>query len=711
MAETALSSILRLDADAWDYLSHFLVENALIRLLETGNKTLSARILTGARSICLGWKLAEYADCDIVFRTVSNFSRIDTIVFFSFCKQQLVLSPINWTILPQTIRRLELHFLGAIDSIFGIPHLNDHWPRLESLELHDTSQKHTDSWIKPVNFDSLPRGLISLTLKSRRRFMLKTKTLSDLPPHLETLCLDIDPNHVSDDFNTNPAEHFAMDEMGGIRDIPPLPASITSLLLKGTYGSRWKIRMGSLPRQLRSFTFKGTCRDIYKADSRYSSIDMEGVQDLTELREIEMEQTNVTLQTFLAVPSWVESVNWILVSSSSAQLGTNSLKKLITPQLLKSLTSFTIFAPRSRCNTLITSSSLNDLVNLRKLDIRHLGARSTLTADPTWRLPSSLTYLSCNDIHIDVVPPNLTLLKCSSIIFGEKMDLESSSPKMLPSSLIRLLMPEFDFMDENLIMALPSSLEELLSSFSLESWMLVYDKSRQGLLPKLKSVYTTKPFPAKGLAKIPKSLEKLMVWIGESSKADNLTDSEFFALSCCNLTALDIEFAHDVSERLFHGIMAHLPRSLTKLDLDTQLLPNIPRASNPEDLFSQTLGIYTYDPYTSFWPPQLKVVRVVHTPSDEPYRAKKKAFISSLPPTVQLLDWDCEEEFEDAQIETAETIITSECLPPYLSYFDLSTYFDKHDYYSKRQIPLRSGTPVRNQPLEFCSLSSTGPRF
>lgn len=512
--------ILRLSADVWTLLADLLAPGDLIRLSSTGCTLLTSHIALGAETVNLVWHVSRYMDFGELFTALNRFKSVRELDFSSKERTTLYWMPVNWTLLPTSLVTLKLAFLDSVSALLQDGSLNTFCPRLEYLDLADTTNYTVYSQPRELNLLGLPETLRSLTLASARVFGVYLSQLETLPSGLETLDLDL---MVVDASRTN---KFGGDVLRQSQDgssskilFPRLPDSVTSLrLFAYEVGSFWHVDFASLPKALQKFEFVDmvggpSLGDFESDDPR--TYNLEGAA--THLEHLH------TLLFTAAFISPEEAINLIPSSVTKLAITIASAGDEHLKEFLETI------APRLETSSSNNWSEFEHAIFVeKKVVLPHL--KEVFFFDHPYSEPSDVPpTVKHLTTMLGVTSPNLEGLETIEIYPGD--NLADASQTLLSYSFganLRELSLANIAIPSEMIDTLPNSLEEIHGDIGAECWNRLLSRMNRDdssvCLPHLHEIANKIDLDICSLAGLPKQLKQLYFSVQNSSMAQPLPE-------------------------------------------------------------------------------------------------------------------------------------------------------------------------------------------
>lgn len=560
MAETLPScatskySILRLDSDSWDHITQFLGEGDLQRLLIVGSTPLRSRLTVAARHVRLVWFGPHYVDFTDVLHHVTLFRNVTSLSFRTKHKSILHWKPINWSLLPRQLIHLELRFLGSINEFLANSELKTLLPVLKTLAVHDFLPKllsRTPS-ATTINLNGLPESLQVLRLIApERTFKLNPAHIQTLPPYLETLDLRFYPIFEPTFLVAPRLQH--------------LPKTLQTLIIPGTYLSKWLISVSDLPATLTSLhLFDEMIAHVTDLEQVMISrsgtlVNLEGITThLPRLHTLIAKELVLTaLEAATLIPASITHLN-LKVDKDSPLSDLLDIPKHV----------FRALASYSCTGGQLDHLVLADLSTPSDRKLTHLVTRNSSVTPP-----SSVKTLDAFEIYPSMLPNSITELEVERAFLPQSADIMRSY--IFPATLRRLICPFDRTLPHEIVLALPDSLETFAAKLSEKTLGSLFQlMSTTSRLPNLTKLRNFQKCTLGSLLNLPSQLLKLIITDVEPDDTESINASALKALSSSHLTTFDILFKEGRSmPGDIINVLRHLPNSLTKLSVaaDCQL--------------------------------------------------------------------------------------------------------------------------------------------
>lgn len=656
--DTLFCSILRLSSDSWtDIISH-LHENDLQKLLRIGNVELCSRLRLAARHLRFKWFGPQFLDFTQVLDHASQFRNATSLSIRTAHKEILHWKPVNWSLLPRHLIRLELQFFGSILEFFTISQVKTLLPVLRALVVREARPKCWSKDLKrlPISFDGLPDSLLELRIIGPSRTAnLPSAQLELLPPHLETLELRFEMNVIP----MGPS-------LCAFR-LQNLPKSLTSLAIRPHSDTKWDISISDLPSTLKTLEIEDSHishTTDYVGPSRFRPTTLVTLEDIaTHLPRLDTliikDLVLTPKEVATLIPPHITHLDVIVRSHPSDQdLNT------ISERILDSLQSFggsgalleQIISGQPRSLKVLTvgaSSTSTPIGNRRNRPTPEL-----VTVSPTQGFPHSITKLTIGNIFPSMTLPNgLTSLTVEVAFLPQTADV--MRPYLFPSTLKVLNCPMSRNLPHEIAVALPDSLQFLGARLSEKTLCALFElMSTTPRLPNLAKIQNYQESTIASLIHLPSQVRKLFLTDVDASATEATNAAALKALSSSMLTNLRISIKKSQHSGLSADIinlLKHLPHSLTSLSVTAEC------------------QLYQHWPIT--WPPRLRFLAwdctAIETVESRPPSTQQRPVLM-LPPLLGFF------------IYYGDNEPPSRCLPPYLSAYqrlgktrpDERAYFD-----------------------------------
>ena len=651
MSESIIPPISRLSSDIWSILGEYLETNAVLRLINTGNKALIETLRQGVHTLSLAWSVIDYIEFLKLFKALSYFKTIYQLEFTSLYPQTLHWFPVNWTLFPKELAILKVSFSGSVCSLLGNGNLKLILPNLETLIIKDDMPDIHRREKEPIDFRGLPETLRTLRITKGLSEMC-LQHLKYLPPFLETLDLDLYIHHEALDlpaiegFEDASLQQMAFYPSTDTLIFPTLPDSLTFLRINEPLNYEWMLKTSNLPKSLRSF---------------YSLAQSPLVNDLEP-------------NTFLKLSELYLPFSVLAVEDLESFLDPSSLTYLHVFPSYNSESSFRRYLQRFG-HALVHHvagrlEDVDDLVLHEEFNLPRLKEINATDEEVfgSCSLPSLTKLISSGIEFADgALPPSLESWKDLNVNLDHLAELNFGKHLR---ELNFSLHPEIS---ADIVQILPPSLETLVACLLPNTWPLL---SNGTLFPNLKEIVSYRYTPLEYLAYVPNQLQSLMFTISHSEFPLFLPNKISESLTASNLEKLILRF----------------PKTLGGDELSTyiELLNALPKSL-------KSLFISSEFGFSAFWdvtlPPKLRKLAIKEAelhPSAHP-SAHPSTFSgdsgSDLPSTLHTLK-------HNAVLEQ----IPFENLPPFLSRFEPHNEDLRIAYYQSKTPP--SSNP-RAVLLEF----------
>ena len=565
------SHLLRLNADIWSLIAPFLEQGDVIRLLSTGNATLTDRIRHGAQDLDLVWSIGRFMDLDEVLGTCSRLNTVRSLIFAPKIIYMRYWTPIKWPLLPSTLVRLRLTFSCSFALLRESTSLATYCPSLIDLYLCESYATRTAG----LDLRWLPRSLISLQLEMPFGVpaMVVLDHFPSLPPSLETLALDLellprsqadmdalltgDIQYSEEEEGEDFVERSSSDEdeeYSPMISFPALPASLTHLRIKSTDPeTTWHLDAAKLPKSLRLINLGWSIYANADRSLETSIFDMihakECLPHLTELHapELEIEADQIVN----LIPDSVTSLALTMTGDGFDQSVIDTAAKFLSSRLV-------FFKWKD-------SQQMDDAIFGGRFEfpkLTHLLSYPS-PAPEGYKIPDSVTEIQFCPTELPVLPPLLKSLK----------SYRGDIPQQFNHVLQRLNLIE-SVLTPEAAERLPPTLEILTAKMTNDSWLTLMKLIRQpSRLPNLRKIQSSAELNIRLLSELPNQLTSLDFCL----ELDLSTPNDTTLVSIQNLTKMTHLSLHLPRVRCpveFVALLNHVPQNLETLEINCCLVLN-----------------------------------------------------------------------------------------------------------------------------------------
>lgn len=561
--------ILSLAPDIWTLISCLLDNGELLRLDSVGNHGLSSRIRQGARHLSSTWHGPHFIDFAQVFGSVAPFRYMDSLEFRAEHKYLCHWTPVPWHSLTTQLVHLNLRFSGSVEEIMSTPWTLSRWPNLRSLILEDLQSAKFDC-NEICDFSGLPASMEVLRIIATRGIYINPLQLADLPRGLEVLELRFNPLALIELDDSSKAPVFQASAMK--YRLPRLPDTITELILRDCEALNWHVVFEDLPKSLRicelDFCSAHHNPKANAEQSIFSSVNLCGIAThLPKLHTFIARNTRVFDDQFSTlIPPSITYLD--LDVQKSSFLDEEGVSESTPCIAWASLRRYRLRIRRTHHQT-SHSAMLRPMVGLQYLDAIHQDD------DALSNLPDTITSLRAAVVFPTMIPPKLVVLKLSNGFLPHPQDV--TIPFVFPNTLRRLKMLKHGTgrnLPEEVLFALPDSLEELAASITPQTCNLLFTQMRSfQRFPHLKDIKLENQVTYEALTTLPNQLQKLKIWliVTADPPSSRRTEKALRSLSQSNLVALRLklsiaDFSNPTPGAVIEFVK-NLPTSITKLKL------------------------------------------------------------------------------------------------------------------------------------------------
>ena len=548
------SHLLRLNADIWSLIAPFLEQGDVIRLLSTGNATLTDRIRHGAQDLDLVWSIGRFMDLDEVLGTCSRLNTVRSLIFAPKIIYMRYWTPIKWPLLPSTLVRLRLTFSCSFALLRESTSLATYCPSLIDLYLCESYATRTAG----LDLRWLPRSLISLQLEMPFGVpaMVVLDHFSCLPPSLETLTIDLEllPRSQAD-MDALPAKDFVMRSSSAAEyspiSFPALPASLTHFrMLAMDSGTIWHLDAAKLPKSLRL---------INLAWSIYANADRsleKSIFDLTHAKECLPHLTELNAPELEIEADQIVNLIPDSVTSLALTMTGDGFDQSVIDTAAKFLSSRLVFFKWT------DSHQMDDAIFGGQLEFPKLTQLYSYPspAPKGYKIPDSVTEFQCCPSQIPVLPPLLKYFR-------------GDIPQQFNHVLQRLDIYHGALTTEA-AERLPPTLETLTAKMTNDSWLTLMKLIRQpSRLPNLRKIQSSAELNIRLLSELPNQLTSLDFCL----ELDLSTPNDTTLVSIQNLTKMTHLSLHLPRVRCpveFVALLNHVPQNLETLEINCCLVLN-----------------------------------------------------------------------------------------------------------------------------------------
>lgn len=563
----SLAPIHHLSRDLWPQITSHLQHNDLIHLFIVGNKHLSAALAL-TTTFKARWELIRFPDLNRVHASASSLLSSTEHLFYESKISDQLTPQFDWRNRFSSLKTLNLNFYGCLESVNCCGPINALWPSLEELSLQETIESAFGALSTFFDLLELPTGLRIFSIRTLRTIVFVPQHLAKLP-----LGLEVHHLHAQSVFTTKrphglPAEDWRAGLDGATITLPPLPSTLRSLVLNKTLFNGWRFVMSELPPSLTFFSFLGyVARDPLD----------EGLSNVVDWKTGWTEKTAFDVST-------IEMLGYTIPESVLASLPP-SVTHLDCNVPQTALNGSVKFDKRLISSIKIVSSENdNDATPWTQvlLDYTHLKSLNILFATSIPVLDTMLTHtlqtLIVSRVNITALPPNLTSLTFSEMLFPEDGSATKTSPlsssaiasHSLPSMLRELYTDIFvgkkTVNDVRVIKALPTSIEMLVGRFTFDCLKALHELSLLGRIPSLRTLELKKiSMDAEALGMIPDSVRNLELMI--RGKATEKHKNALKRLQSSNLVSFKyyIDEIPTINGKSPYPILKYLPSTLKSL--------------------------------------------------------------------------------------------------------------------------------------------------
>lgn len=576
---TTQAPIYRLFLDVWVQVASYLPPNALIHLLLAGDKRLS-NVLSQITTFKTRWELLRFPDLNRLWASSQSLFRSTEHFYYKY-KLPMQLTPqFDWRNRFSSLKTLNLHFYGCLESVTHSGPINALWPLLEDLTLEEPSEAPSRAYSTFFNLLELPKNLRVLSILTPRSMGIIPHHFSRLPTGLEVFELHNQCRFVSCDPKAsmpNPSKEFD----GTIFELPSFPPTLRSLVLNRAIFNGIRITMSRLPPSLTFLSFLGYITQDATDDVTCNIIDWktDWTKDtIFNVSTLKMPHYTITPEIAAFLPPSITRLDCALLDPTYQ--GPIKFDK----RLFRSVELF--FGASGEW-----MQSLLEYTNLTSLNIT-TDDNVVLKQLPT----PSLQTLFVTRVCISALPPNLTSLTFGKLTFPEPIEeVTSIEPRKGPVEAHDRHAPQYSFPpslthldgdhyyssstinDNRVILALPPSIKELIVAMSFDCFKLLHEQSLLGRFPYLVNLNLHRNYiDPSALGMIPSSLRKLKMMLNAVPN-----ESHKPALKCFrsrNLESLKYYYEPNVgSDDFTYSVLKYLPQSLKSLEF-AEYAPRLPKS-------------------------------------------------------------------------------------------------------------------------------------
>lgn len=538
--EHQVSPISRLSVDIWRLVAELIESSEVIKLTLCGNAVLARCLRLASTRISLVWSSCRYISFGKVFDYAAQFDRLQSLSFRPISPNLRYWNPVPWHSLPRQLRSLSLSFSHAVSRVLQEDVLLSLPPSLEHLFLEEEGLTSRKTAPVRILLRGLPPTLLSCHLKSGRVFAFIFNDLLQLPPNLELLHLSFPPVPLEDDESESRVK---------LR-FPKLPDTITDLELShARHCLHFNTKL--FPRELRNLRINASNfaahTSTFKA-SDMTSINFKGLS--TQCPHLHSFTSPMTLMSFTEITRFLPpTVSIVDVAIRSTR------DYVIQQQDLVRTTSY-------KCN----GQTFDQDILSGRLLLPHLTSLDTRCYSPAPDVPL-------------VFPSTLKLLKIGEGVFDggiasiltDMSEFRGSITSFSQLPCLRVLvMPSYRLPDDDWVLQLPNSLEEI-QSFIFDHWPALRDRMRgPSQLPNLSVIdlWSHSEADADVFIDLPPQLRKLSIeQFSGDSFSKGLTSALLQGLQASSLEELSVRVAIAPNPSLASTIafLNHLPRRLKLL--------------------------------------------------------------------------------------------------------------------------------------------------
>lgn len=547
--------ILRLSSDIWALLTDSLDFGDALRLIATGNRVLSDRVRTRARTLKVCHVSTRYIELDRVFDLLSTFKSLRHVEFREPIHKIRCWTPVAWNLPPQHLTSLSLSFVGAPNIFLQSDLPTSTFPGLINLSLVDDflSKGLMLSEFAPIDLRVLPPSILRLHIQSTRSLIIDPSHLHSLPSLLESLELDFPPMF---------RKETATDNFKRVA-FPPLPSSVKKLSFQDERYAHWRIDCATLPSSLEILQFKnGYYKPVLGDSGNYesSSFLLEGLAThLPRLVELSLKQLDLSVQDAVRlIPPSVTRLNLTLTGESETDAS------LIVSRFGHALMTF---FPQWEPLAEIILNGKNDLPHLERLQLQSLPPESTCI------IPKHVRNLELSRAFAGEIP-------LSVVHLGIRSSNGSADLNVTPQHKLTSLVLYIPFLKEWLYL-LPPTLETLATHFFEDVWSealrLMTDTD---CLPNLRFIDLSDnialPIDCLIERPLPPQLSRLSISLSPERLDEPPDESHLSNLrSSTHLEELTLRFAQSTPSPApaFFALLNHLPSKLKLLCVYSDHLP------------------------------------------------------------------------------------------------------------------------------------------